>query len=248
MQLNDALSNAADMYRREVITVVGQAINSISEKHDEDLDHLSVTAQKCCLKVSILNFLKLTGKYLTGYFLVQNANTRSQSVVGFLKVLKLYEEELFGDAYYDLNHRKSVDLRKPINLPNNDDVQPLIVECNQIMNSIDVYSHPLESFVTIRSATVTCLIIFCARRGGEPVLLQLYQWNEALNGEWIDKEEKPAEFNSQTMFTTYQTGKRGNQLVPVLFPYECLKAMQYLTKNGSKEKCWSSRWKPIYIC
>ena len=229
--LNDALCNAADMYRREMITILGEAINSISEKHDEDLDHLSVTAQKSGLKVSILNLLKLTGKYLTGYFLVKDDDKRSQRVVDFLKVLKLYEEELFGDAYYDLNHRKNVNLRKPINLPNNDDVQLLIEECNKIMTSIDVYTHPSESFATIRSATATCLIIFGARRGGEPVRLQLYQWAEALNGEWIDKEDKPVEFNSETMFITYQTGKGGNHLVPVLFPYECVKAMQHLTKK-----------------
>ena len=77
-----------------------------------------------------------------------------------MKELKLYEE-LFGDAYYDRNFRKNVNLCKPINLPNNDNVQLLIDEYNQIMNSIDVYSHPLESFVTIRSATATCLIIVC---------------------------------------------------------------------------------------
>ena len=99
------------------------------------------------------------------------------------------------------------------------------------MNSIDVYTHPSESFVTIRSATATCLIIFCARRGGEPVRLQLYQWTEALNGEWVDKEDLPNNFNIDQMYITYQTGKGGNHLVPVIFPPETVKAMQYLTNK-----------------
>ena len=94
-----------------------------------------------------------------------------------------------------------------------------------------MYVYPPESFVSIRSATATCLIIFCAKRGGEPVRLHLYQWNEALYGEWIDKEDIPAYFNTETMFHTYQTGKGGDHLVPVLFPPECIKAMQYLTNN-----------------
>ena len=60
--------NAADMYCREVITLLRQAINTITEKQDEDLDYLSVAAQKSGLKVSIHNLVKLTAKYLTGYF------------------------------------------------------------------------------------------------------------------------------------------------------------------------------------
>ena len=51
------------------------------------------------------------------------------------------------------------------------------------MLSIDAFKHPAESFVLIRSAVATALIIFCARRGGEPVRLQLYQWHEAVDGD-----------------------------------------------------------------
>ena len=105
VQLVDGLSNAADIYRREVITLVGQAINSLSENVDEDSDSVLVTSQKSGLKISILNMLKLTAKFLTGYFLVKNEDVKSQRVVDFLKVLKLYEDELFGDAYYDINYR-----------------------------------------------------------------------------------------------------------------------------------------------
>ena len=69
----------------------------------------------------------------------------------------------------------------------------------------------------------------CARRGGEPVRLQLYQWQEALNGEWIDREELPDEFNDETMFITYQTGKGSDHLVPVILPPESIKTMRFLT-------------------
>ncbi|XP_065651886.1 uncharacterized protein LOC136079657 isoform X2 [Hydra vulgaris] len=99
------------------------------------------------------------------------------------------------------------------------------------MNSIDDFQHPWESFVTIRSATATCLTIFNARRGGEPVRLHLFQWNEALNGEWMDKQDLPEEFNIEQMFITYQTGKGSDHTVPVLFPPECIKAMRYLTNK-----------------
>ncbi|XP_065681675.1 uncharacterized protein LOC124811063 isoform X2 [Hydra vulgaris] len=231
VKIDNILNNAADMYCREVITIVGEAINSLSEKSNEDSDHLLLSAQKSGLKISILNLLKLTAKFLIGYFLVKNDDLKSQRVVDLLKVLKLYEDDLFGDAYYNLNYRKNIDLRKPINLPNEADVQLLIEECNKIMNSIDDFQHPCESFVTIRSATATCLTIFNARRGGEPVRLHLFQWNEALNGEWMDKQDLPEEFDIEQMFITYQTGKGSDHTVPVLFPPECIKAMRYLTNK-----------------
>ncbi|XP_065681295.1 uncharacterized protein LOC124817083 [Hydra vulgaris] len=225
VKLDNILNNAADKYCREVITIVGEAINSLSKKSNEDLDHLLLSAQKSGLKISILNLLKLTAKFLIGYFLVKNDDLKSQRVVDFLKVLNLYEDDLFGDAYYNLNYRKNIDLQKPINLPN-EDVQLLIEECNKIMNSIDDFQHPCESFVTIRSATATCLTIFNARRGGEPVRLHLFLWNEALN-----KQNLPEEFDIEQMFITYQTGKGSDHTVPVLFPPECIKAMRYLTNK-----------------
>ncbi|XP_065673105.1 uncharacterized protein LOC124805852 isoform X2 [Hydra vulgaris] len=163
VKLDNILNNAADIYCREVITIVGEAINSLSEKSNEDSDHLLLSAQKSGLKISILNLLKLTAKFLIGYFLVKNDDLKSQRVVDLLKVLKLYEDDLFGDAYYNLNYRKNIDLQKPINLPNEADVQLLIEGCNKIMNSIDDFQHPCESFVTILSATATCLTIFNAR-------------------------------------------------------------------------------------
>ena len=45
----DRLNNVADMYRREAITILGNAINVISEKSD-DVQNLSISGQK---KVSL---------------------------------------------------------------------------------------------------------------------------------------------------------------------------------------------------
>jgi len=45
--------------------------------------------------------------------------------------------------------------------------------------------------VSVRSAVATYLIIFIARRGGEPVRLLVSQWEEALRGEWLDQSDLP---------------------------------------------------------
>ena len=231
VKLNDGQNDASDMFRRELITVLDRAINMVTEKPPEELVDASVTNQKSGLKVNILNLIKLTSNLLMGYFLSKNEDARSQKVVDFLKVLKLYENEIFGDAYYDINYRKNVALRKPLRLPKDDDVRLLMEECYEILNTIDPYDYPSNSYVTVRSATATSLIIFCARRGGEPVRLQLYQWQEALNGEWVDQTDLPDEFNLETMYITYQTGKGSDHLVPVIFTPETVKGMQYLTNN-----------------
>ena len=118
--------------------------------------------------------MKRIAHLLMGYFLMKNEDIRLQRVSDFLTVLKLYENEMFRDAYFDLNYRKNVALRKPIKLPKDDDARLLMDECRLISNSTDPVDYPSKSFVAVRSATATCLIIFCARLGGEPVRLQLY--------------------------------------------------------------------------
>ena len=89
VSLNDAMNNSGDMYRREVITILGQAVNEISEKSvADDVQNNLIFNQKSGLKVSILNLLKITANFLMEYFLVNCMDEREKEVVGFLKVLK----------------------------------------------------------------------------------------------------------------------------------------------------------------
>lgn len=54
--------------------------------------------------------------------------------------------------------------------------------------SIDAFDMPMDSFVNIRSPLIAFLIIaYYARQGGEPVQLQLHQWQEAIVEVWVDK-------------------------------------------------------------
>lgn len=133
---------------------------------------MSVTGQKSGLKVSILNLLKCTAKFLTGYFLMQNSDARSQRVVDFLQVLKLFVDEPFGDAYYDISYWQNINLSKPMNLPKDEDVSLLTDECYSIMSFLNAFEYPSDTFVSLRTVVATVLIIFNARRGREPVHLQ----------------------------------------------------------------------------
>ena len=102
------------------------------------------------------------------------------------------------------------------------------------MNTIDLLL-PTKSFVNIRSAVATYLIIFNARRGGEPVRLRLHQWQEALDGIWVEKQGVPDDFGSE-MLITFQTGKVADHLLPVLFPPETFTAMKFLTNKDIRNE------------
>ena len=232
IKFDDLANNAADLFRREVITVLGDAINNLTESAEEnEFDELvgSVTGQKSGLKINILNLLKLTAKYMTGYYLMMNMHNKSKSVFDFLQVLKLFENEIFGDAYHDLNRRRNVNCRKPVNLPNDDEVQMVMKECIEIMKALDEFEFPAEAYADIRAVALTFLVIYNARRGGEPGRLFLFQWQEALRDDWIEKGELSEDFDTDATLVTFITGKGADHLVSILFPPEVQKAISYLT-------------------
>ena len=81
-------------------------MNQITDPDDEAEDAIgmssgsSITGQKSGLKISILTLLKLSGKFLIGYFLIKKLDARSKQVLKFFDVLKYMENEIFGDAFY----------------------------------------------------------------------------------------------------------------------------------------------------
>ena len=236
---DDLIGNAGDLFRRESVFILSEAVEQICIKVSDpnDVDHGdSVTTQKSGLKLSILNLLKLVSKYLVGYFLVQNEDKRSTRVADFMQVLKLFEPEMFGDALYDIEYKKNVKNRKPAVLPCEDDVRKVNDYCLKQM-TFDSLEHPLSlDFVVVCRSTATFVMIFNGRRGGEPVRLRTYQWMEALNDEWLEKIEDdavdvPEEYDDNSMLITYMTGKGNHHLVPVIFPKETVSAIMYLTND-----------------
>ena len=100
MTLKDKLVNAADMYRRESITILDKAVSTATEKRPDEVLGASIMDQKSGLKIYILNLLKKTSHHLLMFFvfLIKNEGIRLQRISDFLTVLKSYENEIFGDA------------------------------------------------------------------------------------------------------------------------------------------------------
>lgn len=100
---------------------------------------MSITDQKSGFKVNILNLLKLTAKFVVGNFIVKISEVKSKQVTDFIQAFK---NEIFGDAYYDINYRKNVTAKKPANLPSDDDINLILGECTKIMSSTAVLDLP----------------------------------------------------------------------------------------------------------
>lgn len=86
IKLENEEGNSADIFRRETITILGEAINDICKKEDLSSEVASITNQKSSLKISILNLLKLNTKFLLGHFLMTNKDDKAKRVEMFLQV------------------------------------------------------------------------------------------------------------------------------------------------------------------
>ena len=156
------------------------AINNLAEstgkRESNNMVRGCVIGKKSELKINILNLLKLAAKHVIGYHLMINMNDKSENAVNFLSVIKLFENQIFGDVFYDLNFRQNINNGKPVNLSNDDDVQMLMKECIEIMKALDEFEFPAESYPDIRAAGFIFLIIYNACCWGEPGQLFLFPW------------------------------------------------------------------------
>ena len=80
VQFVEPMNNAADIYRRETILILGRTIDKICEKPDSELTSHSVSNQKSGLKIGILNLLKKTGHMLISHFLMECEDLKSNRV------------------------------------------------------------------------------------------------------------------------------------------------------------------------
>jgi len=155
----------------------------------------------------------------------------------FTDVLALNHNIIFGDALYKINKTRQTKLRRPENLPREEDCQQLrdytlrrIAE----LTSDEYHVWNAAEYCELRDLVLSRLTLFNARRGGEPARLTLSEWQEAVDGQWLDSA---AIGNStdleQRLFRefriTYQTGKGNNHLVPILFPLDTCQGMMKLT-------------------
>ena len=204
------------------------------------IDIYSVTSEgklKPGLKQNLLFLLKRSAKALKAILMSNSEDDEAREIESFVQVLELWEDFVFGDAQYELNKRRQINLRRPENLPNEDDVQ--LVRQTVIASMKSLTSDPFllwddGCYIKLRDSACTRLTLLNARRGGEPARLTIDEWDDARKDNWIDKQrlqhlDELDMHMVKTLKVTYVTGKGNNHLVPILIPDDTIAALTKLS-------------------
>lgn len=217
---------SSKMFDKNNLKFLIEAIEKLSDKE---------VGMKCGLKIQLQNVIKQSAKILEAHYLV-SGDGQAEVVSQFLKVLALVEHEVFGGALYQLKQKRNKMTRKPANMPADNLVVKLMEHIKKVTHSDNiVFKFPSNIFCEVRDAACGRLTIFNGRRGGETARLFIYQWKEALDGEWLRphvREEYKKEIDSGNRIT-YQEGK-GDKLVPVFIPPDQISALTFLCNEESR--------------
>ena len=229
--------DASNMFRWRHFKLLETAIKKYTEYEDGSL--------KPGLKMSLYYLLKTSSKILKGEYLTAEKDAEAQEVTNFVTVLELNHDSLFGDAIYAINRAKNMKLRKPQQMPNEEDIMKVrqySIDVVKKFTSDDYIHFEGHEFKELRDAVVCRLTLFNARRGGEPSRMQLKEWEDAVSNAWVDQRqldniEDPIEKAvAESTKVTYQTGKGNNHLVPVLIPNDIYKGMEKLADTEIREQ------------
>ena len=222
-------NNAADMFCRQNFKHLREAINIYSTSTSGNM--------KPGLKQNLLYLIKRSVKALKATLLAENKDKDADELDKFLQIFKLWEDYIFGDAQYELNKRRQINLRKPDKLPLEDDVKLVrghVITTMQTLCS-DVYKvWDKKEFVILRDCACTRLTLLNARRGGEPARMAINEWEEAKADKWVDNQridnlDQVDKLLVKTLKVAYMTGKGNNHLVPLIIPEDVNPALEVLS-------------------
>jgi hypothetical protein len=215
-----------EMFNPKSFNILEDAIDQVTIKEDGSV--------KYGLRKDIGYLLKRVCKFLHGKFLVEQNTKNIEQVDSFLNVLTFFWYDIFGEAESSIVFARQTKLRKPSKLPKQTDVIKLrdaMRSSIQKLTESDYTFIASSDFIKLRNLVVSRLTLFNARRGGEPCCLQIYQWTEAENGEWIGDSNEEQDPTGQVLLgkykIAYQTGKN-EKLVSLLILDDCWKGVEKL--------------------
>jgi len=219
------------MFRRQNFCVLEASIEEVTTKPGADEN----TDMKHGVKNKLFYLLRSAAQIIKATHLANCDDAKAKECENFVELLNLNQSQIFGDATYKINKIRQEKLRMPEQRACETEVAKLR---EHIMTKITEYSNEYNivdksTFVALRDALCARITLCNARRGGEPSRLKISQWSDALQKRWIDKEsilglEEWERGLFDTLLVCYMTGK-GNHLVPVLIPDDCVPGMKVIT-------------------
>lgn len=161
----------------------------------------------------------------------------------FQELLEHQQSVIFADVKYYVNKTRQETLRLPKRTPPTEPIERLrdfqIEDIQQLCNS----AMDEGNYVALRNHVCSRLTLFNARRGGEPSRMSTQQW--VTRDKWIDQEKlKNLTAEEKKMFQemdiTFTSGK-GNHLVDIIIPNECIPAMNILADNEKRSQAGVSK-------
>lgn len=204
----------------------------------EDLSKNADGSLKSGAKLAFGYTIKNAIKVMSGVHLLENKDSSYDELLKFQAVLKLRWPTIFADAEYQQARNRQERLRKPHELPIEEDVIKLRTYTLDRFAEITNEYHLLDSssFKECRDLLVARLTLFNARRGGEPCRLLMNDWNDAKNNVWLAPEHRNAlERKEHDFKIIYEGGKGTNHLVPVLVPKDCVQPLSLMSKSSIRK-------------
>ena len=226
--------SAKDMFVRTNFNFLEVAIERVTTAESSALKH--------GVKNGLYYLLKNSATIVMSSYLGDGDDNNAAEVEKFIHYLELNRDTVFADAVYAINKSRQERLRMPEQRADEKQVIALKMHTEQRIKALsDAYEIVTrKTYIELRDAICSRLTLFNARRGGEPSRLKLKNWLDAVNGRWIDESrvEKMEEFERElfkSMLIAYQTGK-GNHLVPVLIPRDCVSGLNTLTDHHVRKE------------
>ena len=222
-----------ELFQRANFPALEKAIEDMCQQEGE---------LRAALKLNLRYLIKNSATILKGHHLINNSDDKAKEVDRFLDVFQMKRFILFGDAEYKIKKNRQLKLKKPGEMPNEEDLQKLrmyTVERIAQLTQDKYHFYTKSEFVELRDLAITRLTIFNARRGGEPARLKLEEWHDAEKGAWIDSDRirnisKEDNHLLDSMKIAYQSGK-GNKLVSLLIPGDVVLALEVLADTTVRQ-------------
>ena len=175
-------SNSCDMFNRVNFEQLSNVIEIYTRNEDNSM--------KAGLKQNLYYLIKKSATVMQYAFYSQKRDGEADEISKFIQSFKSWENYLFGDATYQLNKQRQINLRKPCKLPLEEDLLLLKNHLISRMKSIcsDFHFDDSHSYVELRNVACARLTLINGRRGGEPARILMEDWKEAENDAWIDKQ------------------------------------------------------------
>nr|XP_034299375.1 uncharacterized protein LOC105334630 isoform X2 [Crassostrea gigas] len=225
------LNSCSQMFDRDFILYIQEAICSITTDKDTN-------AVKNGLKVSLRYLISDVCKVMRANYLLMKQDEKAEEMAKFISVLQLIWPSFFASAEESVVKKRQSDLRRPVRLPSEKEIEKLRDCTKEIIDSlsVDMYeTFDYSKYSQLRDAVVCRLTLFNARRGGEPSRMTVKDWEDALQGVWIDQakvEHVEDDIEKKLLCENkiaYIHASKVTKLVPLLIPKDCWQAMKILT-------------------